>query len=118
MQLSLSIKTNVCSDCTSYGASNSMMIMQNVPQLLHPAVSAACRGSEVYDAARSASNPAEAQAVKRLVKQLVDRGVRRSDIGIICFFHAQVGSWTVWTYKYTLQHCFQETYYLNFDIVW
>jgi superfamily I DNA and/or RNA helicase len=48
----------------------------------------------VYDAARSASNPAEAQAVKRLVKQLVDHGVRRSDIGIICFFHAQVGSCT------------------------
>ena len=61
-------------------------------QLLYPAVSAACRGSEVYDAARSASNPAEAQAVKRLVKQLVDHGVRRSDVGIICFFHAQVRS--------------------------
>jgi hypothetical protein len=49
-----------------------------------------CRGSEVYDAARSASNPAEAQAVRRLVRQLVDQGVPRPDIGIISFFHAQV----------------------------
>ena len=70
------------------------MAMQNMLQLLHSAVSAACRGSEVYDAARSASNSAEAQAVKRLVKQLVDHGVRRSDLGIICFL---VGSCVVWT---------------------
>jgi AAA domain len=76
---------------------NDITTMQNVLQLLHPAVSASRRGSEVYDAARSASNPAEAHAVKRLVRQLVDQGVRRSDIGIICFFHAQVGSCTVWT---------------------
>lgn len=30
--------------------------------------------------------------MKRLVKQLVNQGVSRSDIGIICFFHAQVSS--------------------------
>lgn len=49
-----------------------------------------CRGSEAYDASRSASNPAEAQAVKQLVRQLVEAGVPRSDIGVICFFRAQV----------------------------
>lgn len=46
----------------------------------------------MYDNSRSASNPAEAQAVKRLVRQLVDAGVPRSDIGVICFFRAQVCS--------------------------
>jgi hypothetical protein len=68
---------------------------------LHSAVCSCCRGSEVYDAARSASNPAEAQAVRRLVRLLVDHGVPRSDIGIICFFHAQVCSCVcIW-----ISHC-------------
>jgi hypothetical protein len=77
-------------DCWDMHNTIKNMSVQITSMPVHLTACPCCRGSEVYDASRSASNPAEAQAVRRLVRQLVDQGVPRSDIGIISFFHAQV----------------------------
>ncbi|KAL4457552.1 hypothetical protein ABPG75_012417 [Micractinium tetrahymenae] len=48
------------------------------------------RGQEQYGAGRSASNQAEAEAVVAAVERLAAAGVALGQIGVICFFRAQV----------------------------
>ena len=51
-----------------------------------------CSGAVQHDASRSSSNPAEAQAVGRLLSQLAAAGVPPHCVGVICFYKAQVSA--------------------------